>query len=102
MDGHDQVGGLRAGDLLRLLLPLQNKDEDDEGVRGGRKEREKEGKQEKREREHTSSKGTNPKGGSLGMESFFKDTRNERKQEAPRGLRVRELKFKMEIYQSNN
>lgn len=29
---------------------------------------------------------------------FFKDTRNERKQEAPRGLRVRELKFKMEIY----
>lgn len=33
---------------------------------------------------------------------FFKDTRNERKQEAPRGLRVRELKFKMEIYQSSD
>lgn len=35
-------------------------------------------------------------------EFFFKDTRNERKQEAPRGLWVRELKFKMEIYQSSN
>lgn len=33
---------------------------------------------------------------------FFKDTRNERKQEAPRGLQARELKFKMEIYQSSN
>lgn len=33
---------------------------------------------------------------------FFKDTRNERKQETPRGLRVRELKLKMEIYQSGN
>lgn len=33
---------------------------------------------------------------------FFKDWRNERKQETPRGLRVRELKFKMEIYQSSN
>lgn len=33
---------------------------------------------------------------------FFKDTRNERKQEAPRGLQGRELKFKMEIYQSSN
>lgn len=33
---------------------------------------------------------------------FFKDTRNERKQEAPRGLRVGEPKFKMEIYQSSN
>lgn len=33
---------------------------------------------------------------------FFKDWRNERKQETPRGLRVKELKFKMEIYQSSN
>lgn len=60
-------------------------------------------RKEKREGDRASSKGQNLMGGNSGKKSFFlKDTRNERKQEAPRGLRVRELKFKMEIYQSSN
>lgn len=60
-----------------------------------------EGKEEK-EGDRPSSKGQNPMGGAQARRVFFKDTRNERRREAPRGLLVRELKFKMEIYQSSN
>lgn len=59
-------------------------------------------RKKEREGDRPSSKGQNLMGGNSGKKSFFKDTRNERKQEASRGLRVRKLKFKMEIYQSSN
>lgn len=63
-----------------------------------------EGKEEK-EGDRPSSKGQNPMGGAQARRVFFiktQEMREGRGEKAPRGLRVRELKFKMEIYQSSN
>lgn len=82
------------------MLPLLNEGEDDVWVGRGR------GEGQERGRERGRESGPTPKDKIQWEEAqarrvFFKDTRNERKQEAPRGLRVRELKFKMEICQSS-
>ena len=70
-----------------VLLPLLNEEEEDVWVGEGREG----GRQTQLQR--TKSNGRELRQG----EFFFKVTRNERKQEAPRGLWIRELKFKMEI-----
>lgn len=96
MQGRCWFGGTQGQRLWRVPLPLLNKEEEDVWVGGGRAEGREGGRQSQLQR-------TKSNGRELRQEEFFfKDTRNERKQEAPRGLRVRELKFKMEIYQSSN
>lgn len=42
---------------------------------------------------------TKSNGREMSCAAFFKDTQNEKKQEAPRGFLGREMKFEMEIYE---
>lgn len=88
--GHLEPGD-GVGGTSMVLLPLLNEEEEDVWVGEGREEGREGGRQTQLQR--TKSNGRELRQG----EFFFKVTRNERKQEAPRGLWIRELKFKMEI-----